>query len=527
LGALGGAKPEKRRLGVEHHRPSTRVSRRAFVAGTAGAAAGLPFVAVRRGARAQDATAAGGATPVAAATPATPGAFATPVAATRELPAWFADAKLGIFVHWGLYSVPGWAPTTGPLNEVIANEGWPGWFRRNPYAEWYWNSLRVPGSPTADYHRTTYGANTPYDAFVPRFDAANAGWDPATWAALFREVGAGYVVLTTKHHDGFRLWPSADPNPVKGPYHAARDLVGDLTGAVRAAGLRMGLYYSGGLDWAFNPAVITDLPELFAAVPQDPAYVAYADRQWRELIARYRPDVLWNDLGHPQASDVAALIADYYAAVPDGVVNDRFKLNPDLSPGAPADFRTAEYSPDQELSAAPYEATRGIGFSFGYNRNESEETFISVPDLIRFFVDTVSKNGNLLLNVGPTAAGEIPPGQRARLEGLGAWLRLNGEAIFGTRPWHVAEGTAGDGTPLRFTRKEDALYALLLGQPADGALALPGLRAAPGTTVRLLGRDEPVAWSQVGDAVELSLPGGLPDSPAHALAFSPVPEGGG
>ena len=459
--------------------------------------------------------------------PVMPAAEVAPGQPPRTLPAWFADAKLGIFVHWGLYSVPAWAPTTGPLTEVVANEGWQAWFRRNPYAEWYWNSLSVPGSPTAEHHRTTYGADTPYEAFAPHFDAANAGWDPAEWAALFRDVGARYVVLTTKHHDGFRLWPSADPNPVKGPYHAARDLVGDLTGAVRAAGLRMGLYYSGGLDWAFHAAVTTDLPALAAAVPQDPAYVAYVDRQWRELIERYRPSVLWADIGHPRAFDAEALFAYYYATVSDGVVNDRFRLNPDLSPAAHADFRTAEYAPDQQLSPAPYEATRGVGFSFGHNRNEGDESFISVPDLVRFFVDTVAKNGNLLLNVGPTAAGEIPPGQRARLEGLGAWLHLNGEAIFGTRPWPVAEGTAADGTPLRFTRTDDALYVLLLDRPVSGAFALPGLRAAPGTTVRLLGRNAPLAWSQVGEAIELSLPHDLPDSPAHALAFSPVPERGG
>jgi len=441
----------------------------------------------------------------------------------RPLPAWYDDAKLGIFVHWGLYSVPGWAPTTGPLGEVVEREGWRAWFRRNPYAEWYGNSLRIAGSPTAGYHRATFGPEFAYDDFIPMFDEGTAGWDPAAWATLFRDLGARYVVLTTKHHDGFRLWPSAVPHPTKGAYHARRDLVGELTRAVRAAGLRMGLYYSGGLDWTFNDTVIEDLPDLVAAVPQDPAYVAYADAHYRELIARYQPSILWNDIGSPQAFDAERLIADYERAVPEGVVNDRFKLESDLSPSAPYDFRTPEYATSVARSEQKFEFTRGIGFSFGYNRNEDDAAFLSVPELVRFVVDVVAKNGNVLLNVGPTASGEIPPGQRTRLEGLGAWLRQNGEAIFGTRPWTTAEGAAGDGTPLRFTRKGAALYAILLGQPAAGPLDLPGLRPAVDTAVRLLGRAEPLPLAPAGDRLRVVLPADLAESPAHALEIRPLP----
>ena len=448
---------------------------------------------------------------------------AAPSRARRPLPAWYDDAKLGIFVHWGLYSVPGWAPTTGPLGEVVEREGWQAWFRRNPYAEWYVNSMRIAGSPTAEYHRASFGPEVDYDAFVPMFDEAAAGWDPAAWAALFRDVGARYVVLTTKHHEGFRLWPSAVPHPTKGAFHARRDLVGELTEAVRATGLRMGLYYSGGLDVTFNDTVIEDLPDLIAAVPQDAAYVAYVDAHFRELIERYRPSVLWNDIGSPRAFDAEGLIADYERAVPDGVVNDRFKMSMDLQPGASYDFRTPEYATVVERSAEKFEFTRGIGFSFGYNRNEDDASFLSVPELVRFVVDVVSKNGNVLLNVGPTADGEIPAGQRTRLEGLGAWLRVNGEAIFGTRPWEAAEGAAGDGTPLRFTRKGEALYAILLGQPTGGPLELPGLRPAAGTAVRLLGRDGPIPVAAADDRLRLTLPADLPEAPAHALEIRPLP----
>ncbi len=449
-------------------------------------------------------------------------AAATP-RSRRPLPAWYDDAKLGIFVHWGLYSVPGWAPTTGPLGEVVEREGWRAWFRRNPYAEWYGNSMRIADSPTADYHRDAFGADASYDDFVPVFDQAVAAWDPAEWAALFRDVGAGYVVLTTKHHDGFRLWPSAIPHPSKGAYHTRRDLVGELTDAVREAGLRMGLYYSGGLDWTFNATVIEDLPDLIAAIPQDPAYVAYADAHFRELIERYRPSVLWNDIGSPEAFDAETLIADYERAVPDGVVNDRFKMSADMSPGAFFDFRTPEYATSVARSEQKFEFTRGIGFSFGFNRNEDDASFLAVPELVRFVVDVVSKNGNVLLNVGPTAAGEIPSGQRERLEGLGAWLRVNGEAIFGTRPWVTSEGTASDGTPVRFTRTGDALYATLLGQPAPGPLEIPGLRPAAGTAVRVLGRDDPLPLVAADDRLRLILPVDLPEAPAHSLRVSPVP----
>ena len=166
---------------------------------------------------------------------------------THAVPGWYDDAKLGIFVHWGLYSVPGWAPVAGEYGELIAKEGWASWFAKNPYAEWYLNSIRIEGSPSHRHHVQTYGEGFSYDDFVPLFNEAIGAWNPGDWAELFRQAGAGYVVLTTKHHDGFLLWPSRTPNPVKEGYAASRDLVGELAEAVRARGMRMGLYYSGAL----------------------------------------------------------------------------------------------------------------------------------------------------------------------------------------------------------------------------------------------------------------------------------------
>ncbi|MEZ4616751.1 MAG: alpha-L-fucosidase [Caldilineaceae bacterium] len=150
----------------------------------------------------------------------------------HPVPNWFHDAKLGIFIHWGLYSVPAYAPNSGELSEILASGEWAKWFANNPYAEWYMNSYRIDGSPTQHYHRDSYGADFDYKDFVPLFNAAIQAWQPDEWATL-KQVNARYVVLTTKHHDGFLMWPSETPNPHLPDYHASRDLVGELGDAVR------------------------------------------------------------------------------------------------------------------------------------------------------------------------------------------------------------------------------------------------------------------------------------------------------
>lgn len=446
--------------------------------------------------------------------------------AQHEVPAWFRDAKLGIFVHWGAYSVPGWASLTGELDEVLEEHGWPYWFANNPYAEWYANSMNIEGSATQRHHLATYGADFAYEDFVPRFNQATQAWNPDAWAALFREAGARYVVLTTKHHDGFLLWPSKTPNPSRGSAHSARrDLVGELTEAVRAEGMRMGLYYSGGLDWTFNDQVITDFDTLLGAINQSEAYEAYATAHWLELIDRYQPSILWNDLGYPTSGDLNALFAHYYNTVPDGLVNDRFDLSEDSA--LHADFTTPEYAVSDDIQEAKWESTRGIGFSFGFNRNEDASSFLSVDELVDSFVDIVSKNGNLLLNVGPKANGEVPQGQRERLMGLGQWLRVNGEAIYGSRPWRRAEGRASGedgagGLEVRFTQKDGALYAVLLDTPTAERLTLNNLRLLTGATVSLLGHQGNLAWEQAGENVSITLPA-LQRTPAYTLRIEPTP----
>ena len=449
----------------------------------------------------------------------------------HAVPDWFHDAKLGIFIHWGLYSVPGWAPTTGPLPDVVASEGWGGWFRRNPYAEWYMNSIRVPYSVSAAYHAEHYGADVPYTTFAPQFNDAVQAWNPDDWATLFAAAGARYVVLTTKHHDGFLLWPSAQPNPFIAHYHTRRDLVGELTAAVRAHNMTMGLYYSGGLDWTFNDHVIADIADLHAAVPQGTDYADYATAHWRELIERYAPAVLWNDIGYPSATNLPALFADYYNRITNGVVNDRFtqvdsaKLADDpaklLEDGLPQaahwDFRTPEYAVFDEIKPEKWESCRGLGYSFGYNRNESVADMLSPTELIRSFVDIVSKNGNLLLNVGPMADGTIPAEQGERLLALGDWLQINGDAIYGTRPWQRAEGRTGDGIPVRFTQKDDALYATLLDTPRSSEIVVQDFAPAAGDLITRLGDGAPLRWTQQDRHLVITVPQRLPDAAAHVF----------
>jgi alpha-L-fucosidase len=354
----------------------------------------------------------------------------------RELPAWYDEAKFGIFVHWGLFSIPAFAARLGKITDAFKKD-YDRAVAMTPYTEWYANAIKVPGTPSAEFHRANYG-DAPYDSFKEPFLAGLANWDAAAWAETFRDAGAKYVVLVTKHHDGFCLWPSAVQNAKKKDWFSKRDIVGELARAVRAAGLKFGLYYSGGIDWSFNREPLRTMGDFIGSVPGG-RYPAYADSQVRELIARYEPSVLWNDISWPTDKQrLFALFADYYNAVPDGVVNDRWRAaswkskllrfkfmrrrfdaryrefiakNPKalegiVPPPVPhSDFRTPEYARLPAISAKKWESTRGMSHSFGFNRNDAAEDYAPFETLLGDFIDGVSKNGNLLLNVGPEADG--------------------------------------------------------------------------------------------------------------------------
>jgi alpha-L-fucosidase len=433
----------------------------------------------------------------------------------HPLPQWYADAKLGIFVHWGLYSVPGWAPLSHPEHDFRNVD----YIKNNPYAEWYYNVMRIDGSPTQAYHRQHYGSSDYYN-FVPVFNQESAKWKPDQWAGIFRDAGAKYVVLTTKHHDGFTLWPSATPNPTlpKDRQHASRDIVGELTSAVRKQGMRMGLYYSGGYDWTFVPGPIRVPADYQSVKPQSAAYGKYADAQIRELIARYRPAVLWNDIDWPKSGDALGIMADYYNTVPDGVIDDRFGIKH-------SDFTSPEYKKVDEIQKTKWEECRGLGRSFGYNRAEGEAETIAPDALIYLLVDIVSKNGNLLLDVGPEADGTIPPIQMDRLKALGAWMHQNGEAIYGTQPWTRAVGQSAEGISVRFTQKSGYLYAILLGKPKQTEVILQGVKARPRTAIQLLGYGQPLAWSADGENLKVKLPPSLPGQYAYVLRLQPPAQG--
>jgi alpha-L-fucosidase len=382
----------------------------------------------------------------------------------RPLPDWYADAKFGIFIHWGAYSVPAWAEPTGELGAVDERT----WFRHNAYAEWYWNTIRFDDSPARKHHQETYG-DAPYDDFLDAWRTED--FDPREWCDLFARAGARYVVPTTKHHDGIALWDApgtATRNTVhRGP---RRDLIGDLAGAVRAAGMRFGVYYSGGLDWSVTPhlPVIDTSANVRALRPIDAAYAAYAYVHVRDLVEKYRPDVLWNDIEWPDAGKhdgalgLAELFRHFYATVPDGVVNDRWG-------DTHWDFRTSEYQHHLDAEGAPaWENCRGIGLSFGYNQVEDSRHLMSGPRLVRHLVDVVSRGGNLLLNVGPTASGLIPDGQRSTLEELADWMATHAGVVHGSRPLDPGIAEASDEPWVRWTRSGDRAWAVVdaAGQPA-------------------------------------------------------------
>ncbi|MBR1514161.1 MAG: alpha-L-fucosidase [Bacteroidales bacterium] len=325
----------------------------------------------------------------------------------RGYPQWFSDAKLGIFIHWGVYSVPAYASLEG-------------------YAEWYYRGLTT-SDERKDFQERVYGKDFQYEDFAPMFKAEL--WNPDEWADLFKKSGAKYVLLVSKHHDGYCLWPSQYApgwNSVEvGP---KRDICGELTEAVRKKGLKMGFYYS--------------LPEWTSKIHrwyQDPdenigEYVdTHMIPQLKELITRYKPTILFTDGEWRNSAEqwhAKELISWYYNTVgKDAIVNDRW------GDGGQHGFRTPEYSAGITLTDRPWAECRGLGRSFGLNRNEPLENYLTSDELIRHFAVLVAAGGGMTLNVGPAADGKIPLLQQERLLDLGRWLDINGQAIYGTRPY--------------------------------------------------------------------------------------------
>lgn len=396
---------------------------------------------------------------------------------TRPNPAWYDDAKFGIFIHWGLYSVPSWGP-------------------KGQYAEWYWNAMSNKTSETWKHHVRTYGDGFQYQDFVPSFRAEL--WNPAEWADLFARSGAKYVVLTSKHHDGFCLWPSAQSwnwNSVDvGPH---RDLAGDLANAVRAKGLKMGYYYSL-YEW-YHPLYKAD-PKRYVEEHMVP--------QIKDLVTRYRPSLIFADGEWEHPSEIwrsAEFLQWLYNESPvkdEVIVNDRWGKETRSQHGG---YFTTEYGQvgagKKLAEGRKWEENRGMGGSYGFNRNENLADYKTSTQLIHILADMVSKGGNLLLNVGPTADGRIPVIMQQRLEEIGDWLKVNGEAIYGTRPWKTAE----EGKTIRYTSKGDAVYAICTEWPGK-ELVLDAPEPQAGAQVTMLGVQQPLAWTQSEGKMRITVP---------------------
>lgn len=377
----------------------------------------------------------------------------------REVPEWFLDAKLGFMVSWGAFSVPAWGEPIGELGTI---DDWKEWFKHNPYAEWYYNTIRIEGSPAREFHKKNFN-DCEYDDLLDMWKAEK--FQPDEWAKLFAYAGAQYIVPLSKHHDGITLW-DAPGTGTRNTVHRGpkRDLIGDIATAVRKAGIRFAVYYSGGLDWEVTKTLpaISDNNQGNGGMqrPVDAAYSMYAYKHVIDLIDRYKPDVLWNDIEWPDFSkregeySLAALFDYYYKEVPHGVVNDRWGKETHF------DYETSEYQFMADSENAPaWENCRGIGLSFGYNQVESEQHSLNTESALRHFLDIVSRGGNFLLNVGPTASGEIPEIQKKVLMGLGDWMAINSGAVYATRA--IKEIPATDTPWVRWAKKGNSVFAYI------------------------------------------------------------------
>lgn len=417
----------------------------------------------------------------------------------RPIPEWFLDAKFGIFIHWGVYSVPAWRKVTEGLYAS--------------YAEWYYARVMFDEENGGrEFHIKNYGKEFEYRDFSPLFKAEL--FDPDQWAELFARSGAKYVVLTSKHHDGFCLWPTKSPykkgwnSMDSGP---KRDLVGDLTRAVRARGLRMGLYYSI-IEWETNWTHRTEtgyfIPKNIVekyGIPEDKYIDDHMIPQLKELVMTYEPAVIFSDAGEwdKTAEEWKALdfLAWLYNSAPNKeevVVNDRFGKD---MPGKHGDYFSSEYGDAEGVGAFhPWEETRGIGGSYGFNRDEDIDDYKTSAELVHELIHIVSCGGNLLLNIGPTADGRVPVIMQQRLVDIGQWLKVNGEAIFGTRYWDGADLNRDQEKPFFFTKKGEDLYMIWTQWP-NQEFRVTGISGGEKTRVSLLGYSGTVEWKKAEKGV--------------------------
>ena len=428
----------------------------------------------------------------------------------RPVPKWFGDAKFGIFIHWGVYAVPGW--TT-----------------KGNYAEWYQNGLENNDTARIAFHKKKFG-NLTYYQLADQFKAEL--FNPDEWASLFEASGAKYIVLTSKHHDGFTLWPSKDANRTWGfPWNAMdvgpkRDLLGDLFKAVRKTSVHAGMYYSL-YEW-FNPLWKSD---------KDRYAQEHVWPQMKELINTYQPDVFWTD-GDWDATENTWKSKEFLSwvynesPVKDRIVTyDRWGSGVRFKHGA---VYTPEYQPNVDFENHAWEESRGMGYSYGYNREEDAWDYNSAQSLVYHLLDKVSRGGNFLLDIGPDEHGKIPPIMQERLLQIGDWLKINGEAIYGTTRWkQVSQWTDGkrdykakkgedimmkltvDPEPgyaskevfYTYNANTNSLYAIFPKYPSGRKLVLKNLGGTQSPSdITFLSTQEKLQSSQSGNDLVISLP---------------------
>jgi alpha-L-fucosidase len=441
---------------------------------------------------------------------------------THKIPEWYSDAKFGIFIHWGVYSVPSFAP-------------------KDMYSEWYWHAL--DGDPaqmnkrqqarhksTNDFHNRVYGKDFTYEDFAPMFQAEF--FDAEEWADIFKKSGARYIVPTSKHHDGFALWPSKEANKVWGRAWNSvdagprRDLLGELTNAVREQGMKMGFYYSL-YEW-FNPLWLKD---------QKRYAVEHMHPQFKDVVNRYKPAIIFSDgewdlpAEDWKSPELLAWLFNESAVKEDVVINDRWGKGIRHTHG---DYYTTEYGAGMPDASHPWEENRGMGHSFGYNRYEAYVDYKTSRELIIVLADLTSRGGNFLLDIGPDSDGRIPELQQERLLDIGKWLDVNGEAIYGSRTWkNTCQWSTGtpfeqgyenykqkynvleqigmepvDGKARKqafFTRKDNTLYAIVPQWPGE-ELALKDVASSGNTRVTMLGVPGTLQWKQDGDDIRVTVP---------------------
>jgi alpha-L-fucosidase len=421
--------------------------------------------------------------------PASAGLPALPAVLREESPEqtelrlkWFREARFGMFIHWGVYAVPAgnWQGRHG--------------------AEWIMNQAKIP---VADYRALARG-----------FTAAK--YDPQAWAQLAEDAGVRYVVITAKHHDGFALFDSAysDWNAVKAS-GAHRDLIQPLADAVRGHGMRFGTYYSQSQDWT-NLGGGKGNTAPWDEGQKQGSFDEYLQKialpQVRELVEKFHPDILWWDTEYSMTPERARPFFDLVVSHPDMIHNSR------LGGGVLGDFRTSEQRiPASAMLGRALEVNMTINNSWGYRADDLN--WKSAQQLIRNLSDVASKDGNYLLNVGPTAEGTIPEPEIERLRAIGRWMKRNGEAIYGTRGAVYAQPLPwGRTTQKVYSGQGATLYLHVWDWPADGKILVPDVQQAP-RSGRLLATGGPVTASVTPQGIVVTLLGAAPEADVSIVAL--------